>query len=62
MHVVCIISPVYTGPTRSGLKSGLRPRNESGLGDLDRDLDRLRLHGAESGNSSRKVVSCKRGL
>ena len=56
------ISPVYTGPqTGSGLESGLRPRNGGGLGDLDHDLDQLRLHGAESGNGSRKVVLCKRG-
>ena len=56
-------SPVYTGPpTGSGLESGLRPRNAGGLGDPDRDLDRLRLHGAESGNCSRKVVSCKWGF
>ena len=56
-------SPVYTGPqTGSGLESGLRPRNGGGPGDPDCDLDRLRLHGAESGFSSRKVVSCKRGL
>ena len=53
------ISPVYTGPpTTSGLESRLRPRR---LGDPDHDPDRLRLHGAESGNSSRKVVLCKRG-
>ena len=36
------------------------PGNAGGPGDPDRDLDRLRLHGAESGNGSRKVVSCKR--
>ena len=56
------ISPVYTGPqTGSGLESGLRPRNAGGPGDPDHDLDQLRLHGAESGKGSRKVVSCKRG-
>ena len=49
-------------PTGSGLESGLRPRNAGGPGDPDRDLDRLRLHGAESGNGSRKVVPCKWGL
>ena len=58
-----LYSPVYTGPpTGSGLESGLRPRNAGGPGDLDRNLDQLHLHGAESGNGSRKVVSCKRGL
>ena len=68
LNAVCINphtihSPVYTGPqTGSGLESGLRPRNGGGPGDPDRDLDRLRLHGAESGIGSRKVISCKRGL
>ena len=33
-----------------------------GQGDPDRDLDRLRLHGAESRNGSRKVVLCKWGF
>ena len=50
------------GPkTWSGLESGLRPHNGGGPGNPDRDLDRLRLHGAESGIGSRKVVLCKRG-
>ena len=35
--------------------------NPDGPGDPDSNLDRLHLHGAESGNGSRKVVSCKRG-
>ena len=57
-----LISPVYTGPqTGSGLESRLRPCNGGGPGNPDHDLDRLRLHRAESGIGSRKVVSCKRG-
>ena len=52
------LSPFYTGPpTGSGFESGLRPRNAGGPSNPDRDLDRLRLHGAESGNGSRKVLS-----
>ena len=44
-----IYSPAYMGPpTGSGFKSGLRPRSAGGLSNQDRDLDRLRLHGADS--------------
>ena len=38
------------------------PPNGGGPGDPDRDLDQLRLHGADSRTGSRKVVSCKRGF
>ena len=53
---------LHGGGPGSGLESGLRPRNGGGPGDPDRDLDRLRLHRAESGIGSRKVVLCKQGL
>ena len=60
---MCALSPVYTGSTtRSGFESGLRPRSAGGLSYPDRDLDRLHLHGAESGIGSSKVVPCKRGF
>ena len=43
------ISPVYTGPpTGSGFESRLRPCSAGGPSNPDHDLDRLRLHGAES--------------
>ena len=52
-----LYSPVYTGPppeVDSNPDSG--PRSTGGLSYLDRDLDRLRLHGANSRTGSRKVV------